>query len=552
MPAPAPATNASQVDRRLLSALENLLAEIHKAVRAVSFYPQGHPMLVRMHQSAFALVAKAARHFGELELEIGRRHVSYKGSPIGPQSEAVQSLCQQLFKRRMKKFILMDGVTIGEFTRFLAAAALDAEEVYLRGGIDTILIEGGVRHIWANQVDFERLRRKEEGEEEEKEEPEEPEAAAAEEEPQAEEDDLLDTLSVEEAAEAAETPEEQSLRKILSILDRTEDPEKYYEGALLLASLAEHFVQQHLWKPLLKLIVVLEHHSADPARSVEFKKYSFRALRKITTPEVIRGLLTELVAEGRSDDEIASLLGILAILGGLAADAVLHRLPFAKDPYAQNLLEQALYRIGPVAAPKLHALLASGDPAAVKLALRALAAYRLPESVEQLRDLAIHPDAAVREERVRTLLRIRTAAALDQIYDLLLQNDDDLRGRIVRAFGHSREVRAVPVLLNLARAQKEFSVGPELRPLLFEALGRIGGAEVAQALAGFAAEKRMWRPRYDDDSVREALGALGRCGTSELLGTLEALSFKSPEVEEARAQACARIAARAAQGGEDS
>src|SRR3990172_10411390 len=103
MPAPAPATAASQVDRRLVAALENLLAEVHKAVRAVSFYPQGHPMLVRMHQNAFGLVAKAARYFGELELEIGRQNISYKGAPVGPQSEAVQSLCQQLFKRRMKK-----------------------------------------------------------------------------------------------------------------------------------------------------------------------------------------------------------------------------------------------------------------------------------------------------------------------------------------------------------------------------------------------------------------------------------------------------------------
>ncbi|MEW6778218.1 MAG: hypothetical protein AB1405_18115, partial [Bdellovibrionota bacterium] len=280
MAAPTPGNTEAPPERRVTLALENLLIEIQKSVRAVSFYPPTHPILKTIHQTSFELVRKAAHYFSELEIEIGRQNVTYKGTALGERNESVQALGQHLFRRRVKRFILQEGISFEEYQIFLRAAALDPEEVYLRGGLDTILMEGHVRHIWMNQVDFDRLRRIESGEEEKAEEQEAP--------PLADPALFLDTATLDTKAEDESlSPEEQSLAKVLPVLDQTNDPNKYYEGVLLLASLAERFMADHAWKPLFSIVSRLEQHSSDPRRGVEFKKYSYRALRKITTPEVL-------------------------------------------------------------------------------------------------------------------------------------------------------------------------------------------------------------------------------------------------------------------------
>ncbi|MEW6778138.1 MAG: HEAT repeat domain-containing protein, partial [Bdellovibrionota bacterium] len=246
------------------------------------------------------------------------------------------------------------------------------------------------------------------------------------------------------------------------------------------------------------------------------------------------------------DEEIESLLGILAILGLPAAEAILSRLGYAKDAYVRNLLEQALYRIGTAGASRVQQLLSSDNPDWVCLALRVLGRYRLPESVEAVRAAANSKDPAIRTECAKALLKIRTAAALDQLYDLLTERDEDVRAVILKAFGHSREVRALPVLLNMAKSQKEFGLEPRTRDLLFQALGRIGGPEVCEVLLGILQERRLWRPRHDEDTLAVALEALGEAAAATGAGALLGLDFKSERLQRVKADALARIERRSA------
>lgn len=539
------ASAQAPAQKRVLSALERILIEVQKAVRAVSFYPPGHPMLAQIQTKAYEQVAKAASYFGELALEIGRSGITYEGVQLNTGNEALRSLASQLFKRRMKKLIILEGVTPQEFSAFLEAAALDTEEVYLRGGIDTILIQASVSHIWSNQVDFNRLREAEQATEEE-EAPPLPEPSA-----EPEENPFLDSISLEETEEEVElSAEEQRLAEVLPALDRAIDPEQYYELVLLLVEFAEHFLTERRWAPLLRIAETLQRHSSDPARGVELKKYSYRGLRRITTPEVVRAILTALTAEGRTDDEIDSLLNIIGIIGAPAADTLLSRFPYLKVPFHRKLAEQALYRIGPAAAPKLAPLLSSADPQVVAAGVRILAHYRLPESVEQLAELASREEPEIRQARVRALLRIRTAAALDQLYDLVLRGPADVRRQIVDAFGHSREVRAIPLLMNLAASQRELNVESDLRDAVFTALGRIGGEEVAGALMRFATERKLWRPRHDEESIGRALMALGEAiTTAGRLAELESLEVKGERLQRVLLKACERARARLSNGG---
>lgn len=73
---------------------------------------------------------------------------------------------------------------------------------------------------------------------------------------------------------------------------------------------------------------------------------------------------------------------------------------------------------------------------------------------------------------------------------------------LVRTFGELRDRDAVPLLLGLLATR------PELRPIVLESLGRIGGPEVRTALA---AEARTARP----DDARIAYRALSVCATEE-------------------------------------
>lgn len=556
--ASAPSLNAP--DRRLQQALENLLAELHKAIRAVSFYPPGHPILGKIHETSYEYIAKAAKYFSQLTLEIGRTQITYNELSLGAGSDVIRSLCQHLYRRRTKRLIFLAGVSMDEFQVFAEAAALDPEELYLRGGMETILVEHGVRHLWANQMDFERLRRRSEAAEGEK--PDEGGDSGAQQQTQglelSEQHDEPDSAGVfddtqtlgESLASTQErpqqTPQHEALDGVLPILDTTTDTDQYFEGIRLVIELAQFFVREHDWDYLVRIVSRLQAHSADPARGVEFKKYSYRALRTIGTPEVIRGLLTELVTEGRTYEEIASLLRILTILGPAAVDVIIKRISYFKTPYQRNLIEQALYHSG--GAEKLIPLLSSEDKGIVALVLRVMGRAKPAAAVEPIGRLAHSEDEMLRSEAVRALLKIRNAEALNALYDLLPSGNEATRGHILRAFGLYREVRAVPVLLNMLKLEKEMNLGPELRDTVFRTLGRIGGEDACTGLLNFIGEKRLWRRKYDDDFLAGAIIALGDAADREGLGQLMDMKFKGEKLRSAQVAAVRRAQERL-QGG---
>lgn len=556
----ASATSLTAPDRRLQQALESLLAEMHKAIRAVSFYPPGHPILSKIHETSYEYIAKASKYFGELSLEIGRNQVTYNETILGTNSDVVRSLCQHLYRRRTKRLIFLAGVTFDEFQTFAEAAALDPEELYLRGGMENLLAEHGVRHLWANQMDFDRLRRR--AEPAENAETGEPGEGGAGAEPPPQMPDLPQsvedssnvfadshTLGEHPAAAAPEpqSPQHDALERILPLLNETTDTDQYFEGVRLVIELAQYFVREHDWEYLVRIVSNLQAHSSDPARGVEFKKYSYRALRTIGTPEVIRGLLTELVTEGRTDDEIDSLLRILSILGPAAVDVIIKRIGYFKTPYQRNLIEQALYRAG--GAEKLIPLLSSDDEGIVALVLRVMGRAKPPQSVAGVAALTHSGSEMIRSEAVRALLKIRNAEALNALYDLLPSSDDATRGHVIRAFGLYREVRAVPVLLNMLRLERDFNVTPELRAALFRTLGRIGGEEACEGLLEFVGEKRLWRHKYDEDFLVAAIAALGEGADSQVLGRLIDLKLKSEKLQTAQVTAVRRAQARLQQAG---
>ena len=545
--ATASAPNVAAADRRLQQGLENLLAEVHKAVRAVNFYPPGHPILNKIHETSYEFVAKAAKYFGELSLEIGRNQVTYGETVIGQHSDIVRSLCQHLYRRRTKRLIVLAGVSMDEFRTFAEAAALDPEELYLRGGMEGVLADHGVRHLWANEMNFERLRRRgEDGAEEEQPNPMQEALNAIDLNQEAPDSSGVfnDTDSLGEGSIdlTPQSEQHEALARILPLLDQTTDTEQYFEGVRLVVELAQHFVREHDWVSLVKIVSNLQVHSSDPARGVEFKKYSYRALRTIGTPEVVRGLLTELVTDGRNDEEIDSLLRILAILGPAATDVVIKRIGYFRTPYQRNLIEQALYRAG--AGEKLIPLLSSEDPDIVALVLRVLGRSKPEGAVAHIAALTRAGGEMIRSEAVRALLKIRNAEALNALYDLLPPGNDEVRGHIIRAFGLYREVRAISVLFNMLTLEKDFALNSELRASVFRTLGRIGGPEVCQGLLEFVTAKRLWRPKYDDEFVGASLVALGEAADAKTLGELVNLQFKSEKLQTAQVNAVRRAQSR--------
>lgn len=100
---------------------------------------------------------------------------------------------------------------------------------------------------------------------------------------------------------------------------------------------------------------------------------------------------------------------------------------------------------------------------------------------------------------VRALGRLRRFAGDGKLTGLLDHGSRRVRQEAVRALGASRERSAVPILAELVDGE------PELRPLVLESLGRLGGEEARTTVAKWAGD-----PAADDVTRVFARAALKR------------------------------------------
>src|SRR5919197_6637237 len=129
------------------------LSDTFKALKAMGFYPIGHPLrtesLRQAHQAMAGILAG-----GELTLVITRTGFSTaEGGAEVDSNPLAQSLAKELFLRRVQRLTFLTDLSVGDLSAFLALLALEPQKIAAAGGLEKEMAKLGVRTIWANELD---------------------------------------------------------------------------------------------------------------------------------------------------------------------------------------------------------------------------------------------------------------------------------------------------------------------------------------------------------------------------------------------------------------
>ena len=130
-----------------------LCSALHKAVRAVRFYPPGHPL-------ATSALATLDRHFADrlsrsvpLQLDVTENGFAYHDAVMGEQEDLRDSISFLLFRDGIRALIFTPGLTTGEIHSLVDVFAQAPDLDRAEQDITTVLWERDLGHLECQVVD---------------------------------------------------------------------------------------------------------------------------------------------------------------------------------------------------------------------------------------------------------------------------------------------------------------------------------------------------------------------------------------------------------------
>lgn len=502
---------------------EDALIGLVRLLKAVAYYPAGHPSLQAAVDEARKGFAPALSGEEPLTVTVRRDGFSLAELPLSPHP-LLKRLAAHLFARRVQTLTFLPELSGRDLLAFCRALGREPADLQRQGGIAEVLRGARVGTVWANETDLSRIL-----------------ARRAEMEETAEEEELPGGEDREtEPPPPAPSAAGDDLPELLEKLRREESDMRYREILRELVSVLRLRLRgEQRYAVLDALAFLLERSESDgsPAR----REASSQALRQLAAGEVVGFLLLFLYGPGIEDALQEKVLHLLLFYREEAARPLMARLTEEADLRARRMLMEVLVLLGEAALPVLREHLQDGRWYVVRNAAAMLGEIRRPETVADLRSLLDHPDLRVRREAVRALTRIGGPDAVGILLGTVERGDPELTRQALLSLGALRDREAVPTLLRLAGRPDPLVRRAEIRKGAIRALGEIGAPEAVPVLVRVLRRRIPWRRAQADEVRAAAAAALGEIAGGGASALEKALEDRSPQVARAAAQALKQI-----------
>lgn len=471
------------------------LAEVYKAMKTLGFYPNGHPLCaesLRQAHHAMALLLSAAA----LPLVITRTGFSPQdgGAVVAPNPMTL-ALARELFIRRVKRVTLLEDLSLEDLCRFLLLLTIDPQKIAADGGMEKLMVNGGIKTIWANEIDLSVIWEKRQALE------------AA--------DSGLASSPGEEGgggAMASAAPGNEALlsaNELVDLMNKERDDDRYLQLARMLAAKAEEIKEGGDFLSLFPVVKGLSTQCADEGRSPVQREYAMSTLERVAGGKMTEFLLRQL--ESKAGDEYEQIYRIFQQLGEKAARVIIQRLCIAEGRFARKALSTALVKIGDPAVPPLLAMLQDERWYVVRNLVAILGEIGCRQCLDELKPALCHGDPRVRKEAVRTIAKIGGREAESAIVGLLADGDPAIIKQAIHSLGVMKSQAAVQPLLEMVAKRDIFLKSLHLKVEALQAIGRIGDKRATPYLLRLL-DKSPWfaRSKWEElkISVAEALGKL--------------------------------------------
>jgi HEAT repeat protein len=499
------------------AACKMALAVTYKALKAFSFYPQGHPLRERILLAAYQAMANVAKD-GEVSLLVHRKGFSYADQRGAVEATPMTiALAQELFTREIQRLVVLPELSQADYNGFLSLLALDPPKVAAAGGLAALLKEHGIQTIVLNEIDitavFTRIKAEQAAEEEV--------ARAAE----MEEGPGQDAVAAPLTENLIDHLTQMSIEELIVVMSLEKDDSQYRQLARLLLAKGLPLKLERDFDRLFTVLASLLHQEADPSRSAASREQAQLAVQQLGQGELTEHLLDHLEeAEFGKKDPVFQML---KTLGAEAVDPTIRRLIAVGFKAPRKTLTTALLRIGPIAEPALFRLLQDGRWQVVLAAVAILAELGSSDAVKGLVLTATaHSDNRVRMESIRALAGIGGMEASMALIELVRDPNQAIGIHAITWLGNSRNQRALPVLLQLAQKRDLLGKSHPLKREALLAIGRIGDRRALEPLLRLVQRRHWIAPRRWQELKALAIEAIGNLGGEAASAFLEGVSAR--------------------------
>ena len=512
------------MDSDLAQALNSALTELQKSLKAITFYPERHPVREEILNKAYRVIISTAKE-RTLSIIVRRNGISFADHDVAvDKNPMTTALGKELFAREVQQLTITSDLTYQEFTGFLSILAMEPHSIIDQGGLADILDKMGIRSVIANEIDITTVYTKKmtgatsgeslaDGESSRYAE----ETVSQEFElPEIREEDLLSDLSMEE---------------LIARMDMESDDDKYRLMAGFLPGKGEILKAGKEFDRLFEILPQLLKQNDDARKSSVKRECALLVYKQITLGALSEHLLDQLEDEHFSHKEIA--FTILYRLEGDIVDAVIRRLMSAGEQPAGKTLISLLVRIGPPAVPSITRMLKDNNWQNVRTAVVILGEMGYRETVSDLMVCAYHNETRVRMEAIRSLARIGGREATLLLLDLMEDINQSIRIQTIIWLGITKNEKSLEKLLRLVM---KYDISGKLHSLKKEtviAIGRIGDRRALEPLCKLVRKKRFVSSERWEELKIIAIEAIGRVGGEYSREFLEKMEKKGGHIGKA-------------------
>jgi HEAT repeat protein len=506
------------------------LGAVYRAIRALRFYPKGHPARRKMLDLAHAAMLQLLDG-NSLMLACGSTGFSFPdGEFLKDPSGLSSALSFELFIRRVLKITFCPDLFREDLLDLSRILCLPPEQVKLSGGVDTLMIEHGVRSIWVNEFDLLAIngRRR-----------------------QVEltgmippgiddSEEASDLLPDQPALLHDEQPVEQQLLSLLGRLAACDDDDTYLILARQAISCAETLLSRRQPQALLSLAELLASHADLPIRSDSMRECARFALEQICQNEELRTLV---IARAGEDEAISPhiLLAVLRVGNEAAIKAAIEQMAKTTNLKARKMLSTSLGKLGDGAVPVLLELMQDSRWFITRNICAILGFIGNHDALPALTSCLHHADLRVRKEAVRSLALVGGHEAEGAVLRILRTADTALYPQAIASLGGMKSRHALIELMKIVCTRDMFLKTLSLKIDALAAIALIGDRQVTPVLLQVLEERYLLAAARGRQFKIAIVNCLGRLGDSRAIPQLGKLATESGTLGSACADALAQI-----------
>ena len=464
------------------------LADIYKALKAISLYPQGHPLRSESLQVAHGSLLSFLNNSSQSLMVRPSGFTVDDNRLLSDVNPHVSSLAQELLTRDITQVTFRNDVSISDLQAFLTILSLEPVKIVVGGGVDLLLSNTGISTIWINKSD------------------------------------TSDPSIVASGQPTAGHPQHRkySLSETVAQLDQEKDDGRYLRLTQLLIKSAEEYQHSKEVQCILPALSALLRHASDPNRNTQQQEHARITLDAICSGAMIDSLVDQLKSRDFNQHEL--IYQIIRTVGAKAAPIVIHHLCATDDLPSRKGLSIALKMIGPPAIASLMEMLDDGRWYVVRNMVSILGEIGSEESLPDLKKSAFHQDHRVRKETIRSLVKIGGKDAENVIIESLWDNDPSVVRLAIASLKSMKSRLAVQPLIQLVAQQDPLLRADALKREALRAVGHIGDHRATPHLLGLL-KSRRWIAWQKWTALKfEAIAVLGRLGDAQALPELRMLA----------------------------